>query len=403
MQRRDLRTGTSIWQARRAPSLRASALERSRRADVLVIGGGISGSLVAESLSEAGLGVVVVDRRGPALGSTLASTALLQYELDVPLAELSRRLGRPRAERIWRRSRLAVEALRDRAAILGLDADLEVRETLHLEGDKLDARGLRREAEARRRAGFEVEFLSRSEVEVRYGIARRAAIRSLGNLTADPRRLAVGMLASALGRGAELLVPVAVVALEPTRGGVIARTADGPSIRARRVVLATGYELFDGVPARGHDMIATWAISTRPQPGRIWPTGCLIWGASDPYLYVRVGPRGEVICGGEDETFDDEARRDALLPAKTLALERKLGRLLPGIDARAKHAWTGTFGSSVAGTPTIGPVPRMPGCFALLGYGGNGITFSMMGAQMLRAMITGTGDCDEALFAFGRR
>ena len=46
---------------------------------------------------------------------------------------------------------------------------------------------------------------------------------------------------------------------------------------------------------------------------------------------------------------------------------------------------------------------RMPGCYAVLGYGGNGITFSMLAAQLLRGLISGEGDADEDLFSFHRK
>lgn len=49
--------------------------------------------------------------------------------------------------------------------------------------------------------------------------------------------------------------------------------------------------------------------------------------------------------------------------------------------------------------PSIGRVPRKHRTFAVLGYGGNGITFSMLAAQILRGAITGARDPDEALFA----
>ena len=42
----------------------------------------------------------------------------------------------------------------------------------------------------------------------------------------------------------------------------------------------------------------------------------------------------------------------------------------------------------------------MDRCYAVLGYGGNGITFSMVAAQLIRGLINGTGDPDEDLFAF---
>ena len=58
---------------------------------------------------------------------------------------------------------------------------------------------------------------------------------------------------------------------------------------------------------------------------------------------------------------------------------------------------------SATGTPSIGSVPKLAGCYAVLGYGGNGITFSMLAAQMLRGLIAGSGDPDSDLFSFRRR
>jgi glycine/D-amino acid oxidase-like deaminating enzyme len=45
----------------------------------------------------------------------------------------------------------------------------------------------------------------------------------------------------------------------------------------------------------------------------------------------------------------------------------------------------------------------MRNCFAALGYGGNGITFSMLSAQVLSAAIGGRDDPDADLFSFRRK
>ena len=400
---KDLRTGHSLWLSRPLKALPQKPLHRDLATDVLIVGAGISGALIADQLSEAGLDVVIVDRRGALLGSTPASTALLQYEIDVPLSKLAVRIGRARAERVWRRSRLALEALRERSRHLGIDADQTNCNSLYLEGNELDADGLRAEAAARREAGFETTFLGARAVEARYGISRRSALLGYGNMSADPRRLAAGFLRAALGRGARLYAPANVLTVSPGRNGVRAEIDGGPTIRAGSVVFATGYELPKGVPRKHHTIASTWALATRPQPRRLWDGCCFIWEASSPYLYLRAGPKGEVICGGEDEEFSDEHKRDGLSAAKFPAIEAKLARLLPGIDARPVYTWCGTFGGSATGTPSIGPVPRMPNCYAVLGYGGNGITFSMMAAQMLRTMIEGGNDQDSELFSFSRR
>jgi glycine/D-amino acid oxidase-like deaminating enzyme len=43
----------------------------------------------------------------------------------------------------------------------------------------------------------------------------------------------------------------------------------------------------------------------------------------------------------------------------------------------------------------------MPGCYAALGYGGNGITFSMIAAQMISRALLGLADPDADIFGFG--
>lgn len=399
---RDLRTGRPLWLDRRLPNISAHPLKRKIRCDVLVVGAGISGSIIAESLSDAGLSTVIVDRRGPVRGSTAASTALLQYEIDTPLSHLSDRIGLDRAERLWRRSRLAVDALRERTRALGIKAQQASRDSLYLSGNVLNGEGLAREADARRRAGFEVSFLKPAQVLENYGIHGRSAIVGRDNYMADPRLLAAGYLNCAIAKGARLYAPVEVTDIEPSKAGVTVQTADGVEIGCTSLVIATGYENLKGIPRKWNKIISTWVIATRAQPRKIWPTGCIIWEAADPYLYIRTTPKGHVICGGEDAEIADADARDALNEAKTVRLVEKLGKLLPMIDPTPAYSWSGSFGNSETGTPTIGPIPKMPNCFAAMGYGGNGITFSMMAGQMLRGMITGDGDPDSDLVSFNR-
>lgn len=400
---RDLRTGRSLWMDRYRPALAAPPLTRSVKADILVIGAGISGAIIAEQLADAGRKVIIVDRRAPVTGSTLASTALLQYEIDTPLHMLAERIGQERAERIWRRSKLAVDALRDRTERLGIKADTASRASLYLDGNVLNAEGLAKEAEARRRAGFEVEYLKPSALAERFGIERRHAIVGYGNYSADPRRLAIGYLNAAIAKGARLYSPVEITGVEPHSGGVRAFTAGDREIAVDHVVFATGYEMLKGIPKNGNKIISSWCIATRPQPRAIWPEAALIWEAADPYLYIRTTPAGHVICGGEDEDIADADERDAKLAAKTKILSAKLGQLFPQLDPTPAFSWAGSFGDNVHGMPTIGPVPRIANCYAAMGYGGNGITFSMMAGQMLRGMIGGSGDPDADLVSFTRK
>lgn len=398
----DLRTGRPVWSAYRAPAIPTSALTRDAETDVLVIGMGISGAMMAEALTARGHDVICIDRRGPLKGSTAATTALVQFEIDQPLSTLSKKIGTAKAQQAWRRSRLAVSNLAARIAELGINCGPNRTQSLYLAGTVLGPQQLREEAEARRQAGIAATYLTSSQLAENYGVNRDGAILSHGNIALDPRKLTAGLLLKALERKARLYAPVEATGITETADEVVVTTKGGPGITARHVVLATGYELLDIVPAAAHRIISTWAIATAPQPRKLWPQRSFIWEASDPYLYVRATADGRVICGGEDEDFSDETRRDELIAAKSARIAKKLGRLFPHLDVRPEFAWAGAFGTTTTGLPYIGAIARHPRIHAVMGYGGNGITFSQLASEIVPAAIGGHHDTDAGLFSFTR-
>lgn len=400
MRKLDLRTGKPVWLSYRTGKAPARALSSDVSTEVLIVGMGISGAMAADLLTEAGHDVVLVDRRGVSEGSTPATTALVQFEIDVPLSELRRKIGVDGATRAWRRARLAVGNLQDRIAELGIRCRMSRRPTLYLAGNQLTGTALRKEAEIRAAAGLSARYLPPSQIRSGFGIDRAGAILSHGNLALDPVKLSSALLAGARERGARLYAPEEAVELHNGRDAVRVRMRSGHEITARTVVLATGYELLGPVKDDRHAIISTWAIATgRQRANAMWPGEALIWEASDPYLYLRTTHDRRVICGGEDGEFEDEARRDALLGRKTDRIVAKLARLLPGIDPTPEFAWAGSFGTTTTGLPLIGPVPGKPRLFALMGYGGNGITFSRIAAEILRTHLAGGQDADADIFA----
>ncbi|MEO3470914.1 FAD-dependent oxidoreductase [Roseomonas sp. CAU 1739] len=400
-QSRDLRTGTPVWLPEGARGGLGAAPHESLVADVAIIGGGISGALLADAALAAGRSVVVLDRRGFALGSTAASTALLQFELDTPLTHLTARIGKDRAARAWWRSAAAVDALRGRIADLGLRCGFRDRHTAYLPGDVLDVAGLRREAEARARIGLRSQYLNAEELRGLAGIDRPGAVWSGGAAEADPVKLTRGLWRSAAERGARLFAPADVQDIVATRQGVTLALPGGIEVKAKHVALATGYELAKMLKPRGYKVVSTWAMATWPQRRQLWPSRCLIWEAADPYLYLRTTLDHRIVIGGEDEDVADAKTRDGLIPRKIETLRRKLARLLPEADDRVDFAWTGCFGASATGLPAIGPVPGAERCFAVLGYGGNGITFSVIAAQMFQRWLLGLDDPDRDVFSLG--
>ena len=89
------------------------SLKQDIKADVVVMAAGISGSLVAEELVRSGYDVVVVDKRHAGMGSTAASTSLLQYELDIPLYRLMQLAGEKNAVSSYLLCKEAIYILKD--------------------------------------------------------------------------------------------------------------------------------------------------------------------------------------------------------------------------------------------------------------------------------------------------
>jgi glycine/D-amino acid oxidase-like deaminating enzyme len=397
-QKRDLRTGVPVWLARGLPRLHITKSISDGPVDVVVVGTGISGALVADALLNAGLRVLAVDRRKPMSGSTSASTALLQAELDTPLRQLERKIGKGNAARVWWRSAQAVQALRDRVRDLGIACDYRSRSTLYLPGNVLGNDDLKREADCRQRLGLRAVHIGRTRLRELSGIDKAGAILTEGNGEADPVKLSAGIWRHFLRNGGRIVADVEISDAEQTRSSVRLQTNDGRLIVAKHAVFCTGYELLKFARPKGFKVVSTWVMASKPQPTLLWPSKSLIWEAADPYLYMRTTRDGRIIVGGEDEPFSDEILRDKLIPRKIAAISRKAQRIFPSVDFTADFAWAGSFGESPTGLPAIGPVRDMPRCYAVLGFGGNGITFSMLAAQLVARHIQGIKDPDAELF-----
>jgi len=395
----DLRTGNPLWRSLRHPLLTTHYLDSDIQADVVVIGAGITGAMAAQEMFELGFSVVLLDKRGPLKGSTSATTALLQYDIDVPLSILAKKLGLKNAIRAYRRSKLALDSLVDKINDLELRCDLRRHSSLYIAGSVLDNKGLRAEATQRQSAGLFCQYLDHGALQDKYGINKSGAIVTPDSFSVNPMNMAGGFLRRAIEGGAKIYSPVEVRNVEVGRNATTIKTNCAFSISCKIVIYATGYEMPSFANRRKNKVCSTYAIATSSQPGKIWPDDCLIWEASDPYLYLRSTPDGRVICGGSDEDFENEEMRDALLPKKVKVLEKKLSTLFPHLDAKAEFAWCGSFGSRSSGLPTIGPVPGMKNCYMILAFGGNGITFSRLATELIKARVQGHPDPDEDLFA----
>jgi glycine/D-amino acid oxidase-like deaminating enzyme len=399
----DLTSPHAFWLLRNGIGEVPPPLSRDRRCDVAVIGAGITGALVSDALTAEGLSVIAVDRRHPAEGSTSASTALLQYELDASLTELTEKVGAERAESAYRACLDGVRAIGRAARGLGEDVGFRRRPSLYYASRPDDSEALRRESAARRGAGLPCEIVEQPVLHKLVDFEAPLAVWSSAGGEVDPWRLTHALLHRCATRDFELYGRTDVTALVSGKRSVEVLTNHGRVV-AKNVVVAAGYEAERLLPECVAKLNSTFALVTEPVKAfEGWPQRCLIWESARPYLYARTTSDDRIMVGGEDVPFRDPEHRDALVPSKCATLLAKARRLFPRIEMEPAYAWGGTFGETEDSLPYLGPHPDGdPRVQYALGYGANGMPFSAIAAEIVTAAVLRKPHRYADTFAFDR-
>ena len=110
-----------------------------------------------------------------------------------------------------------------------------------------------------------------------------------------------------------------------------------------------------------------------------------------------------VLVGGRDEPFYSPGKRDKLLHQKTRLLMQDFDKRFPTLaPLLVDFNWAGTFAETADGLPFIGSVKERPRTAFALGFGGNGIVFSQIAAEIIRDTALGKKHPDAHIFAFNR-
>lgn len=399
-----IRSAQPFWMLRNGIGDAGATLAQSVECDIAIVGAGITGALVADALVSTGLRVVVLDRLGISRGSTAATTALLQYEIDTHLVELAKTLGAERAARAYGACVASFSMLERRFPELLPLADYQRRESLYLAATARDVSTLRTELAARRGIGLACEWIEADDLRRRFGCQRPGAILSALGAQLDPVRLTRALLAGCARHGVEIFERVTVERIEESGERLRLLTHLGHTVSARHVVICAGYESLQFVPRDVAQIDNTFALVTEPlaDPARAAALP-LIWESARPYLYLRSTRDGRIILGGADLPFKNAAARDLLLPrqARRIAAQYEdlFGEPLPPIA----YQWAGSFARTPDGLPFIGAVPGAnPRLQYALCFGGNGITYSVHAGEIIRAHVEGREHALDDVFGFGR-
>ena len=378
-------------------------LDKNIKTDVLVLGGGISGALTTHYLVKEGIECVLIDARSIGLGSTCASTSLLQYEIDVSLHELIKMIGAKAAVRSYKLGVAAILRLEALSQKIGMH-DFERKNSLYSAAFKKDIPFLKEEFESRKRYGFDVNYLDGKSVLKEFGFTSYGAILSGVAASLDSYLLTHRLLQFNMKKGLKVYDRTPAISIKHNKQNVQIKTRDEFMIVAKKMVYATGYEVVDFISKPIVKLASTYAIASESSnsPQKFGKNDAIIWNTANPYLYLRSTKDNRIIIGGRDEEFFSHIKRDRLIPQKTKQLQKDFKKMFPAIPFKTEFSWAGTFGSTKDGLPYIGGYKNLPNGLFALGFGGNGITFSQVAGEIIASIIKGRKNKDAELFSFER-
>jgi glycine/D-amino acid oxidase-like deaminating enzyme len=303
--------------------------------------------------------------------------------------------------------RACADAIPELAAIARdvRDVDFQDADSLYYASKRGHRDDLYAEYVLRARHGFPVEWLEEQPLHERFGIEAPGAILSSLAAYLDPYRMAHRLLARLARRRTRVYTRTALERIEPTARGVTLHTSRDSQVRAKHVVLAAGYAGMQWLDRKVARNRSSYAMISEPiADAALGPLArTMVWESARPYLYLRTTGEGRLLIGGEDDSVDVPARRDARVMKRARTLLAKLGELFPRLPVEFAFAWGGTFAETADGLPFFGPSDQHgPRVHFAMAYGGNGITYSMIGARLLRAGIERRAHPLAELFSFRR-
>ena len=271
------------------------SLKKSLATEVLIIGAGITGALIAYKLIVEGKKVVMVDRRDVCNGSSAASTSMLQYEIDVPLHKLIEQVGLTCAVSSYQNCEKAIQDLKKIVVEVKSHCGFEYKKSVYFASSKKDVSFLKSEFQSRQENGFSVKWLPKEKIK-ELGLKAYAAIESKSGAVLDVYKLANDILEYCSERGLEIYDRTEIAEIKTEKGKTIAKTKAGHLIEVDDVVHCSGFESTETIKENIVDLKSTFALASeafekipKAFKNRIY------WNTDSPYLYFRSTDDGRIL------------------------------------------------------------------------------------------------------------
>ncbi len=370
----------------------------SDKAEIVVVGAGISGLTAAYLLAGDGHDVLVVDEGPVGAGQTERTSAHLASIIDDRFSHLEKLHGQEVSRLAHQSHSAAIDRIETISRTEKIDCDFRRLPAYLFLGPGDKERTLDEEFAAAQRAGVESEDMLD---HVGYGLNIGKAIRFDHQAAFHPLRYLVGLAAAAEKRGVRIRVGRRVIDVAGAKDGkpVTITFENDLKIECKSAVVATN------TPTPINDWMGvylkqasyrTYVVGLSVPHGRI--PDALYWDTADPYHYVRLirdADKGDVLLvGGEDHKTGQGGESDERF--------KKLADWARGFFPAAGEEvsrWSGQVQEPSDGLAYIGVAPtKGSGVYVITGDSGMGLTHGTLGAMLVTDLIAGRANPWEKMY-----
>lgn len=371
--------------------------------DVIIVGGGVTGAILSYYFSENNIQNVILEKNRIAHESTSITTSLLQYELDENLKALTSVTSLENGVLAYK---LGVKALKEIEKFInkyGNNCEYSLKDTLIYTSKKIEIKEIKQEYELRLKNGFDVEYIDESNNPFSFDL-KAGVYGKNGGSQLDPFKYTHELIEISQSKCGKVFENSEVTKVNYFEEYVEVETCYGHKVKGNIVIVATGYNTKVFTDRNFGTKTTTFNIATKPvSEFNGWKNRVLIRDNNDPYNYLRTTDDNRIIIGGEDISFIPGIFNEKKAEEKYSILENKLKNMFPNIkDIEVQYKYCGAFASTKDNMGFLGKDPNNEKLWYCLGYGANGILFSILGGGMLSKLYLGEEDKNLNLFKVDR-
>jgi len=401
--------GSCYWAEHTGVGRRRSypAFKGHEYADVVVIGGGLTGCIAASVLAGGGLDVILVEAGRLGGGSTERGLGIVLPSPDASYRIVEAGAGRRIARSAWKDARRSARELATAVRKLPTRTDISPAPFLLNARTTDEASDLRREQKARKDAGLDAPWLTPQAARAELGTDATGALRFQDGAAYDPVRATLGFAQAAANRKARVFERSLVKKTRFTRNDAEVVLERG-TIRTKGVLVATGEPGTIAPQLRRHVRRSTgYVVVTQPLPAAmrraVGPRSAIMKEAGDAPHFLRWLADDRALFAGALSKPVGTRQRDKAVVQRTGQLMYELSVRYPAISGLpAAWGWDVPVATTIDGLPWIGQHRNYPFHFFALAFGWAGDGLAWFAARAALRHFKGEPRKEDAAFGFAR-